>query len=224
MLTTKCDSPSLKKQNEMIFADGIKLKGSLTPILFTMVLLVSFGCSHDRSKEKEPETAKEKDSLATGIRDLEKELARKRSEGDPQRDITAKNLVMRYLEYTEQFPEAKKTPEYLFKSAGLTRSRENFEKAVKLYDRVHKQYPSFGKRAEALYLKAFVLDHDMEREKAAKKAYRSLIDSYPDHKFATEAKSRLKTIGLSDAELIERFREKASLEEKKRKKADREGS
>ncbi len=208
----------------MGFPGELKLKGIFLPLLFTTILLFSFGCSQDRKKDGEAPTGKGQDSLAASIRDLEKELARKRSEGDPQRDLTAKNLVMRYLEYAEQFPEAIKTPEYLFKSAGLTRGRENFEKAVKLYERVYKQYPSFEKRPEALYLKAFVLDHDMEQEKEAKKAYQHLIDSYPDHKFAIEAKSRLKTIGLSDSELIERFREKANLEEKQKKKGDREGS
>ena len=79
------------------------------------------------------------------------------------------------------------------------------EQSIALYDRVIKDFPSWRRLPDVLYLKAFTIDSELDRKGEAETAYREVIDRYPDHPFAKDARVMIENLQYTDEELIERF-------------------
>lgn len=121
-------------------------------------------------------------------------------------------LLRSYDEYTKKFPgDKKKTPEYYYKAAALCRAAKLPVKAIKYYDRILSDYPEFERAPEVAFLSAFTYDEDLNEKERAKEAYQEVIEKFPDDKWAEQATERLKTIDMSDEELIQSFMKKDSI-------------
>lgn len=124
-----------------------------------------------------------------------------------------KSLLDTYRKYINEFPGDKaKTPEFLYKSAALSRAENNPLAAIKYYDQILKDYPEYERTPEAAFLLAFTYDADLNKPERAKEAYQSVVENFPDDLWGKQAAARLKTIGLTDEELIQSFMEKNNLE------------
>ncbi len=119
------------------------------------------------------------------------------------------DLLQQYLRFAKMFPgDKEKSPEYLYKAAALSRANKLPVKAVKLYSEILKKYPNYIKAPEVAFLLAFTYDEDLKQQEEARKAYQKVIDDFPGDTWAQQAEERLKTIDMSDEELIEKFMEK----------------
>jgi TolA-binding protein len=127
-------------------------------------------------------------------------------------DVSKKStseLMQAYLAFTDKYVgDNERVPKYLYKAAALSRAVDLPVKAIKLYDRILKEYPKYERAPEVAFLAAFTYDEDMNQPELAKEAYKEVIEKYPDNKWAQQARDRLATIDLSDEELIDRFMEK----------------
>jgi TolA-binding protein len=127
-------------------------------------------------------------------------------------DVSKKStseLMQAYLTFTEKYVgDRERAPKYLYKAAALSRAVNLPVKAIKLYDRILTDYPSYERAAEVAFLAAFTYDEDMQKPELAKEAYQEVIDKFPENKWAQQARDRLATIDLSDEELIDRFMKK----------------
>jgi tetratricopeptide (TPR) repeat protein len=118
-------------------------------------------------------------------------------------------LLQSYLDYSEKYPgDIEKTPEFLYKSAALCRATGVPVKALKIYSQLLSDYPNFIRNSEAAFLLAFTYDEDLNQLDLAEEAYQEVIDKYPGDIWAAQAEERLKTLGMSDEELIEMFMKK----------------
>lgn len=169
-------------------------------VLFLATPLVFAACSGTSGEEEQ--VKEEIKALATRIDSLENLLFGQESKVDKE---VAAQLLQSYLKFTDTYPADERTPDFLYKGAGIARGVGVHSRALKMYQRILEDYPEYGKQAETSFLIAFTYDNDLKEIDLAKEAYNQVIEDYPDHEFAAQAKERLKTIDLSDEELIELF-------------------
>ncbi len=172
-------------------------------ILLPLILLGLMGCGQEEGKE---EKSPSREKLLSNIEGLKKELYdTSKTASRKNTRITARNLARNYLEFASDHPGDERTPSFLYQAAGLNRGNGRYRKALNLYEKIRQEHPGFEKQAECLFLQAFIHDQDLNNKDSAKVLYQQVIEEYPDHKFAQDAKARIETLHLSDEELIERF-------------------
>ncbi len=101
-----------------------------------------------------------------------------------------------------------KAPEYLYKSAAISRGLGQPISAIKTYDRILTKFKNFERNSEVGFLIAFTYDEDLNQNDLAKEHYLKVIDKYPGDHWAIQAENRLETIDMSDEEMIEYFMRK----------------
>jgi TolA-binding protein len=118
-------------------------------------------------------------------------------------------LLKAYLKFSRKFVgDKEKTPEYMYKAAALSRANKLSVKAIKLYEQILTDYPDYKRNPEIAFLIAFTYDDEIKQKEEAKEAYQKVIDDYPGDKWAEQAAERLKTIDMTDEELIDYFMKK----------------
>lgn len=110
-----------------------------------------------------------------------------------------------YKAYANANPYDTLSAQYLLKAANLAKSMHDGEQSVKLYDRILKDFPSWKRLPDVMYLKAFTIDSELDRKGEAETAYREVIARYPDHPFAKDARAMIENLKYTDEELIQRF-------------------
>ncbi len=167
-------------------------------IFSAMLFLVACGGVTDEERQVQQET----DGLATKIDSLENVLFGSETNVDKE---AAAQLLQNYIRFTDTYPADSRTPDYLYKGAGIARGVGVQSRALKMYQRIIDDYPDYGKQPETYFLIAFTYDNDLKEIERAKEAYRVVINKFPEHEFAEQARERLKTIDLTDEELLELF-------------------
>lgn len=173
---------------------------SISSVLLLAATLVLAACSGTSGEEEQ--VKQEMNELATRIDSLENLLFGQESKVDKE---VAAELLQSYLKFTDTYPADERSPDFLYKGAGIARGVGVHSRALKMYQRILEDYPDFKKQAETSFLIAFTYDNDLKEIDRAKEAYSKVIEEYPDHEFAEQARERLKTIDLSDEELIDLF-------------------
>lgn len=102
-------------------------------------------------------------------------------------------------------PKGTNVPQLLYQAAETSRSAQAFSKAVELYDQLIEDYPDFEKAPQALFLKGFTLENELNRLEDARAVYESFLVKYPNDDFADDAKFLLDNLGKSDDEIISSF-------------------
>ena len=116
----------------------------------------------------------------------------------------ASELLAKYEKYASIFPgDQSKTPEYLYKAGALARGIGQPLTALRAYDLILSKYGDFERNPEVAFLIAFTYDSDMNNPELARESYEEVVKRYPDDAWATQARQRLQTIGMTDEELIE---------------------
>lgn len=119
---------------------------------------------------------------------------------------TALAMVDVYKAYAAAYPLDSMAPEYLFRAAGMHKSNHQPDQAMMLYDRIAHNYQSWRRRVDVLYMKALTLDDDLGQDGEAKRIYEQVINEYPDHPFARDARAMIENLGLTNEELIAKFK------------------
>lgn len=167
---------------------------AMRPLLLLFVVAVLASCgSGDKSEDVS--------ASSTRIRALEDSLFNSGS-FDARK---AQTLVDLYKGFAAAHAKDSLAPEYLFRAANMSKTMHEGEQGVKLYDRIIKEYPSWNKIPDVFYLKAFTMDSELSSKGEAKMAYEEVIERFPNHPFAKDARAMIENLQYSDAELIERF-------------------
>jgi len=112
------------------------------------------------------------------IEDADEQYSKKVDEYDKQLDEYEKQLSLFDEKKIEKEPVQPEFPKH------------DYSKAIALYDKILNEYPASEYADDALYGKAWLLEH-MERGEEARRIYREVIDKYPDSHFAPESYMRL---------------------------------
>jgi tol-pal system protein YbgF len=104
--------------------------------------------------------------------------------------------IDRFGRFLQTYPSSKLADDAAYWWADCHYKAGELQKAVLRFDEVATRYPKSEKAPEALFREGETLLQLGPRfSKAAKQAFQRLIDTYPDHKRAQEAKDRLAIIG-----------------------------
>ncbi len=129
------------------------------------------------------------------------------------------NKAMEYIQYCQAF--AKKAPtdanaaKYLFQAAETARSIKKYDQALTIYDQIYADFSSYPKAPQAMFLKAFTLDSEMQQYDKARTLYEEFMTKHPQDEFADDTKFLLENLGKSDEEIIKQFEEQQKKMEKK---------
>jgi len=128
---------------------------------------------------------------------------------DPATNRIDENVANEFIQTCEAFAKAnpadEKSPDYLLKAGETARTMKNYTKGIALYDQIIAEYSEHPKAAQALFLKGFTLDNDMNQQDQAKAVYESFLAKYPSNEFADDTKFLLENLGKSDDEIIKSF-------------------
>jgi len=113
-----------------------------------------------------------------------------------------------YMEFSNKNPEDEMCPEYMFRAANIARSFKKYEDAIDIYEKIVSNYSDYNMVTESHFLIAFVYENDLNDKVKAKEIYEEVAKQYPDEKFGEQAALRLKTIHMSDEEMLRMFQEK----------------
>ena len=172
------------------------------PSIIAAALLMAMGCGDTAKKSADPEGP---DPLEARERIAAMEDSLFDQDGFDMRQAQA--LVDVYKRYVLTFQRDTILPEYLFRAANVCRSMGDPQQTIMLYDRILQEYPSWEKLPDVAYLKAFVIDTDLGQKGEARRAYQRVINYFPDHPFAADARAMIDNLELTDQQLIERFQQ-----------------
>jgi len=106
-----------------------------------------------------------------------------------QIDYSAANELITASElYALLLPYAELSPDLLLSAAEITRGLGVYRRSLDLLDWVATRYPDHPKAAQALFLRAFMLDEQLQDTVAAQEAYRTFLRKHPEHEFADDAR------------------------------------
>jgi TolA-binding protein len=176
------------------------MKNLLKILLIVPILLTA--CTNEKEEKAAEVDAGKAEEMATRIKHMEDSLFQHMA--FDQR--SAHMLMDVYKAYVGAFPLDHRSPEFLFRAAGVSRNLKDPEQSIRLYDRIVTDYPNWEKIPETLYMKAFVYDNDLQRKGEAKVAYEKVYNTFPDHDLADQARIAIDNLQYTDEELIERFR------------------
>ncbi len=174
---------------------------TFVPFLFVLALLAACGGADKPVDPKEAAAAHALEG-ARRIKVMEDSLFNDSAGFDPR---GAQALVDVYLAFAKAHPLDSLASEYLFRAASVKRSLKDPKGSIALYDRIIRDYGWSPKIPDAYYLKAFIIDSDLGQKGEAKRAYEEMIRRYPDHPFAEDSKRMISYLGMSDAEILQRF-------------------
>ncbi|MFT4753976.1 MAG: hypothetical protein ACI85Q_001532 [Salibacteraceae bacterium] len=141
-------------------------------------------------------------SLAREILNIEKVLEKSST---PNKQNVREKLVEFYHSYAQLFSGDALSPEMLFKAGNQSVNLEKYQDALMYYSLIENKYYEYQKRPEAIYLQGFIYDTYTDELGNAKEKYSLILERYPKHVLAEQARLSLNHIGKSDEELIREF-------------------
>lgn len=186
---------------------------------YPAVLLISCLCVLSCGESSPPATSAEEgnaktsqdnpansDPLLIEINDMEK-----KAKLDSVMDrAVGLRLLRAYQEYYNKHPKDSLGRAYLFEAARVADAMGKYQKAIDLLVNYHDGMENIHKKAEAVYMIAFIYDAHLHNEKKAIEYYNRVIELYPKSTWAEQAKSALHLVGKSDEELLDFLKEKNS--------------
>jgi len=179
-------------------------------ILISFASLMLFACGNG-NENKADEAKMTKEKYQAQIDSIEAKLHAK-----PEMDMaTAGTAISLYADYTKNFPDDPKTPEYLFKAGEISSSIKQGPQAIEFFNQAYTKYPNFDKAPYALFLQGFIYESQLNDTAKAKKIYNQVIEKYPNERVAEDAKASIQNMGKTDEELLREF-EKMNQENNKK--------
>ena len=161
-------------------------------LVFTLVILFTItSCSNSKKKLN--------DNISTLEKELYDSLSLDKTKGE--------NLINLYVDFAKQFPEDTASANYLYKAAEISMNLQLGVQAIGYYDNLLNAYPNYSKKAECIFLKAFIYENQLNDLEEAKKYYTQFLEGYPTHPLAKDAEASLKYLGKSAEELVEMFQQ-----------------
>ena len=128
-------------------------------------------------------------------------------------DVAVKNPVpaAQFIEIADGYSTLleKKAPakaaDILMKAAGVAKSIEDFNKAVRLYNRVYENFAEYPRRSTALFMIAFVYANDLGNVEKARDAYERFLKAFPNDELSESARIELGNLGKTPEEIIREF-------------------
>ena len=176
-------------------------------LVLSLVLGMS-SCGDGVNNEETP-----KDGKAVILEQIEKTKVQLEEASKSNKPSYAEHLVTFYTDYANQYPQDSLAPEMLFSAGNVYIGLGKYDRAIAQFNRIDKHYKDYIKRPEAIYLAGFVADYHQSQKGEAKKYYERVIELYPNHIFAADARKAIEALSMSDEDLVKMFQEKNKKED-----------
>ena len=171
--------------------------------------LLGINPEHEKKEELDgniPDEYKGADSVLVQLR---KASLVQQADGNVRVDRkNAKNLIFLSQIYAAFRPEAASAKDHLHKAAEFARSIAENEELLNILNALIEMYPDSKEGQEALFLKAFYYENNLEDIEGARALYEEFIEKYPKNDFADDAEFLLKNLGKSEEEILREFEER----------------
>jgi tetratricopeptide (TPR) repeat protein len=114
-------------------------------------------------------------------------------------------IVDLYNQYIAAYPAEAAAYNYMELKAKYLAANSDFEGAVKAYDDVIATFPEGTRKADALFMQAFIYENNLANLESAEAKYLAFIEQYPKHEMVKDARFAIENLSLSDAELFEKL-------------------
>ena len=118
---------------------------------------------------------------------------------------TSDSLINTYLEFCKLYPEDENVVKYQFKAAEILVKQNKAVQGARLYETIGTAYDDKELSPEALIRAAICLESVPDKANALR-IYELFVKKYPNHERIAEIKANMEVIGLTDEQLIERFK------------------
>jgi tetratricopeptide (TPR) repeat protein len=196
-----------EKKNRALAPNTPNMKNKFFLSVVSMAFL--FACSNDKKGDSD-----EKQNMISQIDSLQKKMFNPKNM-ELDKDLAFKGITA-YQKFVKKFPEDSiNSAEYLFRMSELSRAVGDNRKAIEYLGQITKNYPSFKKTPECIFLQGYYYQEFFGDTTSAKIFYNELISKYPAHPFANDAKALMKMFGKSDQDIIKGFEKKEQEGKKK---------
>jgi tetratricopeptide (TPR) repeat protein len=120
----------------------------------------------------------------------------------PADTVKVDELLDAYEAFVTKYPKDSLAPEYLFREGGLALSFNKADKAIALFRKAEKEYPSYKRAGECLFMQGFIYENAKGDVAKAGAVYKDFLAKYPGHSLADDAELSLKSLGNPAEEII----------------------
>lgn len=118
--------------------------------------------------------------------------------------------VIAFEEIINDHSDSELAPEALSQLAGLYQNKlikslsekENLEKAIELFKKLHSDYPKSTFAPSGLFMAGFINANELQNYDEATKLYKQFLEEYPNDELAASAQAELDNMGLSPEEIL----------------------
>jgi outer membrane protein assembly factor BamD (BamD/ComL family) len=165
----------------------MKRISSLIVLVFTVLLLISCGSSHDQMLSK--------------ISEMDKSMR----DAHPVDTAKVTELIGAYQAFAHKFPKDSLAPEFLYKAAGLSLSFNRSMQALDIYRSIRVDYSNWKKAPECLFMQGFIFENYIKDLVKANEIYNEFIAKYPKHELTDDAENAIKYLGKPLDDVIRDF-------------------
>lgn len=156
---------------------------------------------------REVDVPEPQETIVGRIDSLEKVLL---NEDVALNDAAAAQVIKDYLRFQERWPNDSRCPDYLFKAADVMRGMYRVQDACIALDLLVRRYPKSPQAPEALFFAGFMLHNDISEQQKANEFLMRVIDEYPLHPRAVEARQMIQVMGMDEQDLLRYLQEQGS--------------
>ena len=118
--------------------------------------------------------------------------------------------VMAFEEIVNDHSDSDLAPEALSQLAGLYQNKliksisekENLEKAIELFKKLHADYPKSSFAPSGLFMAGFINANELQNYDEATRLYKQFLQEYPNDVLASSAQAELDNMGLTPEEIL----------------------
>lgn len=116
------------------------------------------------------------------------------------------------ISYVLLLPKDPGSAALLLKAAENAYYTQQYDRALYLYEWFETAWPDDPKAAQALFMRAFIYDNDMQKYETAGVLYQEFLRKYPDDDFADDAEVLLENLGKTPEEVIQLLEQKQQVQ------------
>lgn len=118
-------------------------------------------------------------------------------------DEPASEVIKAYLQFSDTYPKDSNAVDYLFKAADVMRGMYRYQDAIQVLELVVSRYPKSEKAPAALFYAGFILHADTEQNTLAVPYFQRLIDDFPEHPLANDARNLLPLLNMNQEQMLD---------------------
>ncbi|MGB1018769.1 MAG: tetratricopeptide repeat protein [Chitinophagales bacterium] len=103
-------------------------------------------------------------------------------------------------------PKSEKAPNYLELKAKYITALGKHNEAIKVYDNIYQNYENYKNYSDALFMKAFIYENNLNNKAEAELHYQKYLNEFPNGVFAKDAQFSLDNMNKTPEELMEMFK------------------